>query len=197
MLGIDPETIEQTYNDVSDAAQQFDQSVSFLTNLFGGKLVWGLQVEEFNNRWKNPTWFRFLGMNGYWNSAEGKQELATIYPGMSLNDVFYKHFGMRFSLWEPGLSTADPYFLFDPRDLYRLPQTQYTKDEVAQLVRQYWPPYATGETIIPSAQGAAGGYQTTQPTSTPFSAESIGGGVVVAGALGLLLYATSQKRSRR
>lgn len=47
--------------------------IKALSNLFGGKLTYGLKAEEFSQRWSNPRWFRAQWMaNAQPGAADGK-----------------------------------------------------------------------------------------------------------------------------
>jgi len=57
---------------------------------FGGKLVWGLKKEEFEQRHNNSKWFRSLWYDGYWDK-DGAQELPS---GMRAQDYYVRRFNI-------------------------------------------------------------------------------------------------------
>lgn len=63
---------------------------SWLTKIFGSKLVHGIKKEEFDARHDNPTLFRALWYDGYW-VREGAGEIPA---GMSLQDYYVRRFGV-------------------------------------------------------------------------------------------------------
>jgi len=65
-------------------------TLRFFGSPFGGKLVWGLKKEEFEQRHNNSKWFRYLWYDGYWDK-DGAQELPS---GMRAQDYYVRRFNI-------------------------------------------------------------------------------------------------------
>lgn len=70
------------------AASVGKNTIKFLSQLFGTKVVWGLKPEEFEQRHSNRKWFRNLWYKGYWNK-DGAAELPR---GMTVQDYYVGRF---------------------------------------------------------------------------------------------------------
>jgi len=71
------------------AVSVLKNTLKFLGSL-GGKLVWGLKKEEFEQRHYNSKWFRSLWYDGYWDK-DGAQELPS---GMRAQDYYVRRFNI-------------------------------------------------------------------------------------------------------
>jgi len=82
-LGVNPAVIPI-------AAAVLKNTARFFTNIFSGKLIWGLKKEEFEQRHNDPYFFRALWYAGYWDK-DGSQELPS---GMRAQDYYVRRFNI-------------------------------------------------------------------------------------------------------